>query len=60
VPDMPPEEHKRRGDAADADRRAADADRRAAQDAADALRQADAARRGMGVLARLRAAWRGG
>jgi hypothetical protein len=35
----------------------ADADQ--ARTAADALRQADAARRGLGRLARLRAAWRG-
>jgi hypothetical protein len=38
---------------------AAQADARAAQDAAETLRQADAARRGRGVLARLRDAWRG-
>jgi chromosome segregation ATPase len=33
--------------------------RQAAQDNADAMREADAARRGLGRLARLRAAWRG-
>jgi hypothetical protein len=31
----------------------------AAQDAAEALRRADAARKARGLLARLRAAWRG-
>jgi hypothetical protein len=39
--------------------KAAKAEAREAQDAAEALRQADVARRGRGRLARLRAAWRG-
>ena len=39
--------------------KAAKAEAREAQDRAEELRQADAARRGRGRLARLRAAWRG-